>query len=556
MGEINLNARNNVHKKYREMIFLNPYINTPPVIVNAPNTFIGGVASVINTPAQLAAKLSISVSDISNFIIVGNDIECYIGVNYTILSDAFKFNTDIVYFKDLSGFCKAVSSSAFQFCGNLSEFIGLGVTEIQSASFSYCLKLVSFQTPLLSSIIGQYSINRTAIRQLYFPNMINLSGLTSEIATPYKLIYMPNCLIIGGTTGNDNVMTSMSSGTNILTNISMKTSNGGAIEGDLLAKQTGGSILSWSDAEPVGLLDKPNPPTNLQLVFNSHNKAKIIYDLPTASTNAILLYEVWLNGIFYKEVTVLETYVSELTQGQGQKVHIVTVDIYGNRSINSASLNFISANDLVAVSTLGMRAYLKMDDALGSVVYDSFNEITYPIVGGGTLQNAGKLGTAIDFNKTLNQYVNMVRPFNSSNDLTVSMWVKVKTYSTPSSIWNYDYDRQGTINIESTGKIRFLYGIGASFIDSPTFIGDGAWHYVVCVREGTEKRAKVYIDGVSSGSATFPNSTFLNSLEDMKIGSGYRGASDTVVDEFSIYDRAWQSEEVLLNYNGGIGRTL
>lgn len=48
------------------------------------NTFIGGVASTITTAGALATKLGIASNRITNFKIVGSDIECSISGSYVL----------------------------------------------------------------------------------------------------------------------------------------------------------------------------------------------------------------------------------------------------------------------------------------------------------------------------------------------------------------------------------------------------------------------------------------------------------------------------------------
>ncbi|KLT67807.1 leucine-rich repeat protein [Flavobacterium sp. ABG] len=83
------------------------------------NTFIGGVAATINTPALIASKLGINVSRIKAFRIVENDIQfAVIGGTYT-LSNNFGGNTAITYYDDADGLVTITSIYTFKDTSNL-----------------------------------------------------------------------------------------------------------------------------------------------------------------------------------------------------------------------------------------------------------------------------------------------------------------------------------------------------------------------------------------------------------------------------------------------------
>ncbi|HNP68201.1 MAG TPA: hypothetical protein PKH16_09875 [Aequorivita sp.] len=101
------------------------------------NTFIGGVGSVLTTPALLADRLGISSSNIENFQIDGsNNISCAITSNYSLPNGAFQNSSVyfpyniLTYFVDLEGKCTSMqfrrnflfqSNLDFVFFPNLSD---------------------------------------------------------------------------------------------------------------------------------------------------------------------------------------------------------------------------------------------------------------------------------------------------------------------------------------------------------------------------------------------------------------------------------------------------
>ncbi|WDF64512.1 leucine-rich repeat protein [Flavobacterium sp. KACC 22763] len=86
-----------------------------------PNTFIGGVSSILNTPALVASKLGISASRIKSFSISGDNIQFAVtGGTYASMSN-WQSNTNITYFHDLNGLVSALPNYCFRYCSNMVE---------------------------------------------------------------------------------------------------------------------------------------------------------------------------------------------------------------------------------------------------------------------------------------------------------------------------------------------------------------------------------------------------------------------------------------------------
>ena len=138
-------------------------VGVPRNIYDA-NTFIGGVSSVINTPQLLADKLSIDESNIFNFIIKGDDIQCHIDIEYSTNQNSFKFDSNIgeynlTYYKDLDG-----------------KLIELG-----KQTFHRQQSFVTFEAPNLKVIKDQAFYDTTISGDLYFPNLTNIDSVIYSI---------------------------------------------------------------------------------------------------------------------------------------------------------------------------------------------------------------------------------------------------------------------------------------------------------------------------------------------------------------------------------------
>jgi len=204
-------------------------VNT--VLVTSANTFIGNVSDTINTPALLAAKLSnypsntsFNESDIHNFTIIGSDIKCYIGINYSIKSSPFS-NLSLTYYSDSNNFCKKIPSYAFLSQTALTYVNLEGLTSLPVGAFRW-----------------------SGLESAYFPNVLELinggsSNFHFQDCTNINSIYLPSCTIFGyGFNGtsyvpqpavNNNCFLDIKLGCEITVPTEMQTVNSGGLEADL-----------------------------------------------------------------------------------------------------------------------------------------------------------------------------------------------------------------------------------------------------------------------------------------------------------------------------------
>ena len=278
-----------------------------------PNTFIGGVASVINTPALLAAKLqnypsgtSFDEANIQNFTIVGDDIECYIGVDYQIKTIAFR-NTQITassptYWQDYSLRCKFIDSSAFYGSRNTGLFYFPAVLTIGASQF-------------------------------YHENYGD-----ADVAD--RIYYFPNCTNIGNPTVADTQMFGNTAITQkFYANTFLQTNNAGGVDATLTdGINNRGLIVVW-------ILNQiaPNPITNLSIGNVYGTYIQLNFTAPTGSTNAIDFYEVYLNGKYYQNITASGGYIKGLTPNTVYNIEVKPVDIYYNKSTSNIVTQATSA---------------------------------------------------------------------------------------------------------------------------------------------------------------------------------------------------------------------
>ena len=314
MAEIAINPRHNVHKKYRQMIFANPYrfgVYVPPVV---NNTFIGGVASVINTPTQLAAKLqnypsgsAFDEANIQNFTIVGDDIECYIGVDYQVVSYAS--------FPNITNYIDE---------GNKCKFLNF-----QSFTATDSISLVKFNGVL--NCLNDVFLN-SACKFFEFKELIKVTNNMFNSTYKAENIFIPNALTIGDSnTVVNNCFLNIKLGCKIYVHPSMLTVNAGGLEADLAyAQNTRGCIIS-----AVQNYTSPNPITDLSIGTVYATAIQLNFTAPIGSTNTIDFYEVWVNGEYNNKGNTSGLFATDLTPSTVYNIEVKPVDIYYNKSTSN-----------------------------------------------------------------------------------------------------------------------------------------------------------------------------------------------------------------------------
>lgn len=298
------------------------------------NTFIGGVASTITTSGALATKLGIASNRITNFKIVGSDIECRISGSYSIPANCFNSNTSITYYRDYDNLVVSIGGSAFQFTTLITELDLAGV--LNSGSY--------------------YGSN---INRIIFKNCTTVPAYGFANSGNVKLIYIPNATSLGGTSGNNDVFLigggSPSFGGRLLyVHPSLATNNAGAPDGDLAYAISQGAIVRY-----VTNFTAPNTITNLSVGNVYGTAVQLNFTAPTGSTNAIEYYEVYVNGVYNKTVTTSGKYITGLSLNTAYTIEVKPVDIFYNKSTS----NVVSQTTLATpVYQDSLVSYYKMEN--------------------------------------------------------------------------------------------------------------------------------------------------------------------------------------------------
>jgi len=308
------------------------------------NTFIGGVASTITTSGALATKLGIASNRITNFKIVGSDIECRISGSYAIPNSAFQDNTDITYYRDYEN-CTSIGVFAFYHLTSGLNFklydlyfenaltIGSDICQVVGAG-AYPLKKAIF--PKATTFLGQ--------RQFFSQK---------EIET----VYIPMVTVLGSTLGNNQIFdfTNYISQKKLYCHPSLATNNAGAPDGDITNAIANGWIVRY-----VTNFTAPSPITNLSVGTTYGTAVQLNFTAPTGSTNAIDYYECYANGVYKNTITGSGQYITGLNLNTTYNIELKPVDILYNKStsnliaVTTANISYTDtdANAYISAATL------------------------------------------------------------------------------------------------------------------------------------------------------------------------------------------------------------
>lgn len=475
------------------------------------NTEIGGVASTISTPALLAAKLGILESRISNFSIVGSDIQCRITGSYGIPVSAFANNSNLTYFTDLEGV----------------------VTSLGASSFS-----------------NQTTTN--VLKSVYFPNATfigNSCFYTANFGSPtMDYIYIPRCISLGTSVGIDGVFSN--DGNPILRlyiHPSLAINNSGLPDGDLTANNKTVNIRYVTN------FTTPNPVTDLS-AGTIYNTAIQLNFTPPSSTNTIDYYECWANGSKKNNITSSGEYVMGLNASTSYSVTLVAVDIFYNKAVASNVL-VSSTNTTSAVPTSGLVSYYKLDETSGSIAYDSFSTENLTNTGI-TINQAGKVGNSYLSTSTA-QKLQTVSATSITGNFSLNSWVKrtaaTGTYGGIIEQGDYTANTGFAIWIEATNNVLFRINQTFNFPSSLFNLTLNEWVMITIVYDGsTIKRYRNGVLVLTNSHTTNPTASNLRKM--------FAGFSDNMffgnIDEASVYNSALTQSQIQLIYNNGIGTTL
>lgn len=488
------------------------------------NTYIGGVASTISTPALLATKLGIDVSRISNFSIVGSDIKCRITGSYTLLSYNFNTSTVITYYDDFDGL----------------------VTSIRADTFAGpALPMTRLWMPGVTSVLNG---------AWFFYESIAI-----------KTIYLPRCTSFGNTIGNDSTIAHWkATGVKMYVSSFLQTCNSGSPDGDIATLVSNGVSIVY-----VTNFTAPNPITNLS-AGTIYNTAIQLNFTPPSSTNTIDYYECYANGVLKNTITASGQYITGLTPNTNYNITIKAVDIFYNKSVASNSLSVSTTNNSWDITT-GLVSYYKLDsnsnDSFGSN-NGTDTSVSYVT---GKIGNAGSFnGSSSNISIADNNNLSFTNGSGVDTPFSFSFWLKLNNQTdqwlvnkrgVASGTDEYQvvyYQGKLSLWLFSSNNANYINCVMTSALLSST------QYYITATYDGSETTSglKIYVNGVLQTTTNTLTGTYTgmpNGIVPVVIGKtgwGNLFYLNGTIDETAIYNIALTQTEIDLLYNSGNGITL
>lgn len=419
-----------------------------------PNTFIGGMASTIYTPALLASKLAIDMSRISVFSIVGSDIKCRITGSYAIPDGAstfgFQSGYSNTYYTDADYLVSAVGNNSFY-------AQDLNVSNYGDIDFKNCLS------------VGASGLQRTVSNKILLRNAttIGAGGLAS--CAKCLCYYIPVAINLGTGVTDASVFTGILSGAIIYAHPSMATCNSGGVHASLAAAITAGAVVRY-----VSSFVAPNSVTDLSIGNVYSTAIQVLFTAPTGSTNAIYFYEVWLNGTRTdKTVTASGQFVTGLATNTSYIVELKPVDIFYNKSGSNVPLPKLTATpsyiDSDANASIAAKSLTGIEqESEYALIVESKNQSLWPKIqavytfkGTTAAQHKFNAKNPLDTDAAFRLTFIGTGTFSNSGYLTNGTGSYANTHLVPSAVQNVNSNGMtivvGTNDVTSSGN-DFIMG--------------------------------------------------------------------------------------------------
>ena len=239
--------------------------------------------------------------------------------------------------------------------------------------------------------------------------------------------------------------------------------------------------------------------------------------------------------------------ISGLAHGSGNPYYLVSASV--TSSIAIAGQESIFVNDINS----GLVGYWKLDEATGTVAYDSSGNYKTGNFSGSPTKIFSpncKAGNCLSFNGTTD-YIS-VPILVSGTDGTISFWVKNAAYRTGGYLFRSDANIRTYFDITASNQVTFYKGDPAVVVGQATTIIPGNWNMLTLDwrnDSGIEK-ASAYINGVPIATdVVFTNTTQGSYLTIAAFTTGGTQNAAGIFDDIRIYNRALSASEVQALYN-------
>lgn len=489
------------------------------------NTYIGGVSSSISTTSSLATKLGISVGAISNFTVVGSDVKCNIAGAYN--TNGFYNDATITYYHDLDNLI--TNYPDFRGCANLKRVTMNGVTSFVYTNSKVQQKNTLFYLPAMTSVV-------------------NSAFAEAKISTfdSYKVFYIPNATSLGSSAASNSVF-SQTNVAALYCHPSLATNNGGSEDGDVAEARAQGAKIVF-----VSSFVAPSVISNLSSGIVTDKEIQLNFT-PPSSTNTIDFYEVYVNDVYYADISVNGGYIGGLTASTSYSIKVKAIDIYFNKSLFSNTIS-ASTNSTANVLINGLVSYYKLDETSGTKAVDSFggNFMTNSSI---TINQSGKIGNSY-LSTSTNQKLRSLTGSQITGKFTINAWIyRTATAQLNSAIldvgtWNNNCGFAMWLNSSNYVAWRINQNYNNYYASA---IPLNTWTMITIVYNQTN--VKIYIDSVlktTTAMTTNPNPSTMYTMFYGHNGAMVYGRED----EVSVYEVEKSQSDITAIYNSGSGITL
>lgn len=295
------------------------------------NTFIGGVAATINTPALLASRIQIvgwtafNPNNIKNFEVRGNDIRCSIIEDFILTQDSFGYNSGCTYFVDK---------------GNRAKVTGIHPWR-NGATVQAQALIKKAELNGVTSIDRDFTNSTTNnLRSIRLKSLTSINPTRTFTAMSNCKLYIPSLQTIG-LPGVNNEVFAGSTNSTIYVHPFLATCNGGNPDADLVAAIAAGNTV-------VYVLNQTPPAkiTTLSIGTKTATTLQLNFTAPT-SLNTIANYEVFIDEIPHQIISGSGQYITGLTTATLYKrIEVRAIDIYYNRAEQMDEANMVEATTL------------------------------------------------------------------------------------------------------------------------------------------------------------------------------------------------------------------
>jgi hypothetical protein len=480
--------------------------------VTSVNTIVGGVASVIPDKESYAAITSLSVSEITNFKIVGSDIQMFITSNYS---------STTAWFQEVLNPTRANAITAF----------------------------IDFDGKYISS--GNEAFKGCNAKLIYTPNNNLISFSEVSECDNLQIYYSPKQTPVSTSELNNEVF-ALGTKCEFYTNTANETINNGSPDGDILELISNGGSVTYKDLTDPNQTTPPNAPTiSTNTIGGTYVELNV--SQPT-HVNTLKYALVFVDGFFQDVYDINNVYALFLQQQTSYDIKVIIADEYFNISPYSNTLN-VTTTTTPALFQNAV-SYYKLDETNGDAI-DVVSGYNGTLFGGVTQGVAGKIGTAYSFDGVDGRV-------NLGNELdfqltqgSLSTWVKSSDFGTgfrrvitkslaygililDNVLITFDFNGSGNDRIKSTG----------------INIADNQWHHIVLTfNSGVTNETKIYLDGAEVLITTITVSAQTAPL--------YLGASENniqnlngSIDETFIDNTILTLSEISDLYNNGNGISI